>query len=365
MIADSEEEDDIAMLLSAQLTALRLQQPEDLEGVIQTTRDDVLGIKRSGWKYDPELSDKRNRIRKYFYDKYGSSNTHRKENGRTPRAVIEILVEGMDDLTAAEYLYNADRGILGEKWPREREYALEYANRVLAKDPISRGALLLKAYANVDAVESARLLVKHYPNDEHAVDVAASDLYEEYPEEAIAAISRILPEDGLHSSSTFHILLGNAYERLDMLYDAADQFQKAYAAGHNWARHRYNLIERGEHDSRPIWEQRAVLIETAATKTLDLEAYMSAAYADFAKAYQDAFETEYALSEATPEGHMNALVGMARAFAKAGDAQNAQDAYNAVRKRYLRRVVERVFRQLDEQERLRRQAPSGKGGGEK
>ena len=44
-------------------------------------------------------------------DRYGSSNTHRKENGRTPRAVvIEILVEGMDDMAAAEYLYETNWG---------------------------------------------------------------------------------------------------------------------------------------------------------------------------------------------------------------------------------------------------------------
>ncbi len=90
----------------------------------------------------------------------------------------------------------------------------------------------------------------------------------------------------------------------------------------------------------------------------NLEAEMSSAYADFAKAYQSMFEMEYALSEATPEGYMNALLGMARAFAKSGDAQHAQDAYNAVRKRHSREEVERVFRRFDEQERLKRQSPS-------
>ena len=388
MIADGEEEEDIAMLLSAQLITLRLQQPEDLDGVIQTTRDDVLGIKRSGWEYDPRYSKKMNRIHKYFYDKYGSSNTHRKEDGRTPRAVIEILVEGMDNLTAAEYLYNSNWGIGGEKWPREREYAIEYANRVLAKDPTSSDALILKADANVDAVESARLLVKHYPDDERAIANAASDLEHDYPEEAIAAISRILPEDGLHSDSMFHILLGNSYERLDMLYEAADQFQKAYAAGNSWASYRYNLLERGERAGPSIWEERAAAAEAAAAPPQpaeasgqptqrppdaptppetppsieppppppDIEAEMSAAYADFAKAYQGAFEMEYSLSEATPEGYMNALLGMARAFARAGDAKRGQDAYNAARKRYSPEEIQQAFRRFDEQDRLRREA---------
>ena len=83
---------------------------------------------------------------------------------------------------------------------------------------------------------------------------------------------------------------------------------------------------------------------------------MAAAYADLAKAYQSAFEMEYGLSEATPEGYMNALLGMARAFARAGDAKRGQDAYNAVRKRHSREEVQQAFRQMDERERLRRQA---------
>ncbi len=91
---------------------------------------------------------------------------------------------------------------------------------------------------------------------------------------------------------------------------------------------------------------------------------MSAAYADFAKAYQSAFEMEYALSDATSEGYMNALLGMARAFARAGDAQRAQDAYNAVRKRHSLEEVQQAFRRFDEQERLKRQPPNEEEDGE-
>ncbi len=405
MIADGEEERHVITMLSSQMFTLRVQRPEDLDRVIQRTRDEILGIERSGWTYDPKKSKKMNRIRKYLYDQYGNSNIHRKENGRTPRAVIEILVEGMDDLTAAKYLYNSNRGIGGEKWPREREYAIEYANRVLAEDPTSLEALILKARGNPDAaestlnfhlypdnerVEAARLLIKHYPDDERAVANAIGGLYRKFPEEAIAAISRILPEDGLHSNSRFHIILGNSYERLDMIYEAADQFQKAYAAGNPKARYRYDLLERGERASPSIWEERvAAAAEAAKLAPQPAEASrpqrqpdaptspdapggvepppgaamdMAAAYADFAEAYQDAFEMEYGLSEATPEGYMNALLGMARAFAKAGDAQRAQDAYNAVRKRHSCEEIEQAFRRFDEQERLKRQPPNDENG---
>ena len=356
---------------------------------IQTAPDDMPGIER--WTYDPSVSKKMNRIRKYLYDQYGSSDVHRKENGRTPRGVIEILVEGMDDLEAAEYLYRSDWGIGGEKWPMEKEYAIEYANRVLAKDPTSLEALILKADANVDAVESARLLIKHYPDNERAVARAVGDLYRDFPEETISAISRILPEDGLHPNSRFHFTLGNSYERLDMMYEAADQFQKAFAAGHKVASYRYDLLEGGERAFPSIWEERAAAAAESVKQTPqpaeasgqptqrspdaptppetprgveppppppNLEAEMFAAYANFAKAYQSAFEMEYSLSEATPEGYMNALLGMARAFAKAGDAQHAQDAYNAVRKRHSLEEVQQAFRRFDEQERLKRQPPS-------
>ena len=362
---------------------------------IQTAPDDMPGIER--WTYDPSVSKKMNRIRKYLYDQYGSSDVHRKENGRTPRGVIEILVEGMDDLEAAEYLYRSDWGIGGEKWPMEKEYAIEYANRVLAKDPTSLEALILKADANVDAVESARLLIKHYPDNERAVARAVGDLYRDFPEETISAISRILPEDGLHPNSRFHFTLGNSYERLDMMYEAADQFQKAFAAGHKVASYRYDLLEGGERAFPSIWEERAAAAAESVKQTPqpaeasgqptqrspdapqppetprgvepppippDAEMDMAAAYADFAKAYQSAFETEYSLSEATPEGYMNALLGMARAFARAGDAKHAQDAYNAARKRYSPEEIQQAFRRFDEQERLRREASNEENDGE-
>ncbi len=368
MIAEGLGDDEISRRLSARLLSMRGISPKK------------------------QLSEKQIRIRQYLREQRGSVLLHGK---KTPRAVIEILVEGMDDLTAAKYLYNAGRGESypeagGERWiRREKEYAIEYADRALAKDPTSRDALLLKAYANVDAVESARLLVEHHPYDERAVAAAASDLFLHYPEEAIVAIGRILREDYLHSNSRFHMLLGNAYERLDMLYEAADQFQKAMVVGGARAgRWRLSGLQEGNPAYQPIWEERLAGVENFAPaqqyqppyifkfpkRSLDPptppdaprpkspppseEIDMAAAYADFAKAYQDAFEMEYALSEATPEGYMNALLGMARAFAKAGDAQRAQDAYNAVRKRHSREEIQQVFRLLDAQERQKQQPPN-------
>ncbi|MDE0022241.1 MAG: hypothetical protein OXT69_12790 [Candidatus Poribacteria bacterium] len=409
MIANGEKDEEIIRALIFNLWNMRkTKNPKELERFIEESRESELEdeTESAGWKYNPEYSEKMNRIHKYRYEQFGYS-LYRK--GKTPRAVIEILVEGMDDLTAAKYLVDAvtqPEGSLfpevkGESWSRsEKEYAAEYADRVLAKDPSSLDALRVKIYSDVDTIESARLLIEHHPDDEQAVLSAASQLYLNYPEETIDAISRILPEDGLHSRSKFHTLLGNAYERLDMLYEAADQFQKAFAAGSTMGgRWRYQMLEQGKRSFPSIWEERAAAAESAKQTPTAPSAPshgrphgaapdephgapplpdhpdaprpegappppsgaamdMASAYADFAKAYQDAFEMEYGLSEATPEGYMNALLGMARAFAKAGDAQHAQDAYNAVRKRHSREEVQQVFRRFDEQERLKRQPPS-------
>ncbi len=358
-IEKGDNDEKIAARLNANLKYYRRRSTNMLDAIYQRMIE-----KRGNWKYDPNFSEKKNRIDKYLVEHTGLS--YVPEGEKTPRGAIEMLVEGMDDLTAAKYLLDpySFQEAGGEYWDRdESEYAAEYAERVLAEDPSSRDALIVKMDAGVDAIETARLLIKHHPTDEEAVMIATNRFYREYPEEAIAAIVRILPEDGQHSHSSFHMTLGIAYERLDMLYDAADQYHKAYAVGRLMAEGRYSTLERGERSVSSILEERAAASAKQAPAVdpeskPDLEAEMSAAYANFSKAYQRAFEMEYALSEATPEGYMNALLGMARAFAKAGDAQHAQDAYNAVRKRHSREEVEQVFRRFDEQERLKRQPPN-------
>ena len=407
MIEDGEDEEEIAWSLYRDLVSLRDHSGDELDEEIQARRDMELGIDRSPIydPRDPTLSEKANRIREYFYERHGSVDYHQ-EDGRTPRAVIDILVEGMDDLTAAKYLYAGGRGSYfseasDEEWIKnEKQYAAEYADRVLANDPSSRDALLIKIFTPSDVdekIELSRRLLKHHPDDEDAVNFASSILYESYPEETVAAISRLLPEDDLHSNPSLHFDLGRAYERLDMLYEAADQYQIAFAIGSSGAaRGLYERLEQGGRNIPSIWEERAAAAE-AAQQPLppaespapgfetppdprdmeqarphddsdaprgveppppppDIEAEMSAAYADFAKAYQSAFEMEYALSAATPEGYMNALLGMARSFARAGDAKHAQDAYNAARKRYSPEEIQQAFRRFDEQDRLRREA---------
>ena len=266
MIADGEDDDEIASRLHGQLVTLREYDGEEMDKQIQQRRKIALGV-YDPFHYDPRdpsLSDKENRIREYFYNHYGSVMYH-EENGRTPRAVIDILVEGMDDMTAAKYLYGGGRDsyfseAYGERWVKSEEtYAAEYADRVLAKDPTSRDALLIKVFAPVDlndAIESSQRLLKHHPDDEEAVRFATGYLFENYPEETVAAISRFLPREDLHFNPMLHFTLGNAYERLDMIYEAADQYQLSFAAGLSVGRDLYERLERGDRNYPSIWEER-------------------------------------------------------------------------------------------------------------
>ena len=392
MIAEGASDEELGSRISAVISVLRHRSPEDLEKIYKRWEDSKQGVVEThGWKYDPNFTEKQNRIDKYLFEH--TEKGYLSEGDKTPRAVIEILVEGMDDLTAAKYLIHEPvvfPEAKGEFWRRETEYAAEYAERALAIDPSSRDALLVKMFtsAGIDKIETARLLIEHHSTDDDAVIHASRRLYKEYPEEAIAAILNVLPEDGPHVYSSTHMVLGNAYERLDMLYEAAEQFQIAFAAGRMAGDYRFSILERGERALPSIWEERAAAAQTpqpaeasaqpaqiqpaAPSETPrgveppppppNLEAEMSAAYADSAKAYQSAFDMEYSLSEATPEGYMNALLGMARAFARAGDAERAQNAYNAARKRYSPEEIQQVFRRFDEQERLRREASNEEDG---
>ncbi|MDE0019779.1 MAG: hypothetical protein OXT69_00150 [Candidatus Poribacteria bacterium] len=352
----------------------------------------------STWAWNPHLSDRQNRIFQTLLATTGSTR-YPKGSEITPPEIIEVLVEGMDDLTAAQKLYDPTRGW---GWRPEREYGKMYLERALAKDPTSRDGLALKIIMSPreEKGDVARRLIELYPNDTWAVNQATSALWRDFPEETIAAIEPLFASK--ETPVWAHMYLSFAYERLDMMDKAVyhngfipipkmhGRSPSIYPA--------WNFSpERRRFPS--IWEERAAAAAEAAQQAApsaesvapgfegpfdprDFEPShshdhpdaprgveppppppgaamdMAAAYADFAKAYQDVFEMEYGLSEATPEGYMNALLGMARAFARAGDAQRAQDAYNAVRKRHSREEVEQVFRRFDERERLKRQPPN-------
>ena len=326
------------------------------------------------WEWRPNLSDLENRVRKAIFEETGTYDPY--PILKTPRSVIEILVEGMDDLTAARSLHDPP---WEWNWTQEPAYALEYVDRALETDPTSRDALLFKRdivgeYAAEEAI--ARQLIEHHPNDEKALVDAALSLRYKFPEETVIALMPYLESIKGAPNGELHDSLGVAYERLGMLEEAMEQYKIALEAGDRDAKRGYGRMKRGK-PYPLIWETRAAA-EAAKQSLLadpappseaheappNLEAEMSAAYADFAKAYESAFEMEYALSEATPEGYMNALLGMARAFARAGDAERAQNAYNAARKRYSPEEIQQVFRRFDEQDRLRREASNEEDDGE-
>ena len=344
---------------------LRGIQGKELEQLLKQRRSELAGMDpsdreehviNSGFrtvKWNPEYSDQKNRIRQKLFELTGST----RYPSDPPSELIEMLAEGMDDLTAAQKLYTGFIGLSSFK------YANIYVDRALAKDPDSRDALVLKARLahntrlsrktgneRIYSRDAARRLVELYPDDQEAMRAALNALCYDYPEDAIELLEPLAPKDGAHWSRE---ALGTAYERLDMI-GMANYHYSRIEVGH----HTGPYIVTPEGRSVPsIWEERApdaAAMQTPSAPSAEMD--MAAAYADFAKAYQSAFEMEYALSEATPEGYMNALLGMARAFARAGDAKRGQDAYNAVRKRHSREEVLQVFRQLDKQDWLRREA---------
>ncbi len=357
---------------------LRGIQGEELEQRLEQRRSELAGMDasereehviNSGFrtvKWNPAYSGQKNRIRQKLFELTGST----LYPNEAPPELIEMLVEGLDDLTAAR---NLEYPPQGWGWRPEREYAKVYIERALIKNPTSRDALLMKLDHTPldDRPALARQLLELFPDDDKVFRSAAPTLAHNFPEEAIEVMGPRAPKDAHH---WIHHQLGIAYERLDMI----DKANYHYELGEKTS---FRFMT--THDDRnfpSIWEERAAA-EAAQQAPLpaespapdfesppdprdmepppNLEAEMSAAYADFAKAYQSAFEMEYALSDATSEGYMNALLDMARAFARAGDAQHAQDAYNAVRKRHSLEEVQQAFRRFDEQERLKRQPPSG------
>ena len=61
------------------------------------------------WKWNPAYSDRKNRIRQKLFELDGTTR-YPKGSEITPPEIIAILVEGMDDLTAAQKLYNPTGG---------------------------------------------------------------------------------------------------------------------------------------------------------------------------------------------------------------------------------------------------------------
>ena len=359
----------------------------------------------STWAWDPGFSDRRNRIRQKLFELNGTTR-YPKGSEITPPEIIEVLVEGMDDLTAAQRLYDPTRGW---RWRSEPEYAKTYLERALAKDPTSRDALALKITMSPmeEQGAAARRLIELHPNDTWAVNQATFFLWRDYPEEAIAAIEPLFASK--ETPTWAHMHLSFAYERLDMMDKAV--YHNGFIPipeTHGRSPTIYPAWDFSPERRRfpSIWEERAAAAAEAAQQAAssaesvapdfegpfdprdfepphphddpdaprpegsppppppNTEMDMAAAYADFAKAYQSAFEMEYSLSEATPEGYMNALLGMARAFARAGDAERAQNAYNAARKRYSPEEIQQAFRRFDEQDRLRREASNEEDDGD-
>ena len=84
----------------------------------------------------------------------------------------------MDDLTAAKHLLHGFALSSDWSWLPEPKHAVEYAERVLAKDPTSRDALLVKLFVPMGTarLDVRRRLMELYPDDADTMAIATGGL---------------------------------------------------------------------------------------------------------------------------------------------------------------------------------------------
>ena len=350
---------------------------------------------RSKRKYiwDPKRTDHGNRIGQKLFEIYGATAPPEE----TPREVIEILVEGVDYATAAKNLLFPPHD---RSWPwskREPAYALEYAELALAEDPTSRDGLYVMftlPHTKEERQSYGLQLLEHHPNDERILFESGFALMEDFPVEVVAALEPYAAKNDV--GWMIHTPLSHAYARLGMLNKARDHRQLAYEGG---AIRYWDGVDLAEVWPSTIWEdwdkaaaeaaaKRQIAEGSAFSPPSDLQpsapdrappppqgqdrpplehARMAAdAYARAAKAYHDAFRRAYehpgsfpplpaADSPVSSEAYLNAMVGIARAFAVSGDAEQAQAVYTQARQLFTKKEAEEAFRRFDEEDKRQRE----------
>ena len=134
---------------------------------------------------------------------------------------IEILIEGMDTLSAAKYL----------KTLRLFDSAFECAERALAENPSSFEALLLRTKLlpsdREDEREAGfRQLLEMYPSSVEVLAGLGGMLSTSRPYEAIQYLQKAVAVDP--SNSGAYVELGYSYEKLGQYDKALSAFQKAF-----------------------------------------------------------------------------------------------------------------------------------------
>ncbi len=186
----------------------------------------------------PEISEEKRKRISALYDGNSWDRDPSWAKDGPPQEEIDILVEGLDNLSAAKYL-KALGGYNG--------YAREYAEKALAENPDDFETLFIWTRLrdrNEDDKREAgyRRLLEMDPNFVPALVGLGSKLKKDSPEEAIELLqmaNRLDPSEGLYE-------LAWAYQRIGEYDKAVPMLKKAYERyNHRWMLSEIKSIEAG------------------------------------------------------------------------------------------------------------------------
>ena len=186
----------------------------------------------------PEISEEKRKRISALYDGNSWDRDPSWAKDGPPQEEIDILVEGLDNLSAAKYLKT-----LGGY----NDYAREYAEKALAENPDDFETLFiwtrLQERSEDDKREAGyRKLLEMDPNFVPALVGLGSMLKEDTPEEAIELLQKansLDPSEGLYE-------LAWAYQRIGEYDKAVPMLNKAYERyNHRWMLSEITSIEAG------------------------------------------------------------------------------------------------------------------------
>ena len=186
----------------------------------------------------PEISEEKRKRISALYDgnSWDKDPSWAKEG--PPREEVDILVEGLNNLSAAKYLKAL--GGYGD-------YAREYADKALADNPNDFETLFIwtQLRSSNETVEKElgyRSLLEMDPNSIPALVGLGSIIKKDAPEEAIEHLekaNRLEPSEGLYE-------LGWAYQRIGEYDKAIPMLEKAYGRyNHRWMLSEIESIKAG------------------------------------------------------------------------------------------------------------------------
>ncbi len=210
----------------------------------------------------PEISEEKRRRISALYDgnSWDIDPSWAKEG--PPREEVDILVEGLNNLSAAKYL----KALGGYA-----DYAREYADKALADNPNDFESLFIwtQLRSSNELVEKElgyRSLLEMDPNSIPALVGLGSIIKKDAPEEAIGLLekaNRLDPSEGLYE-------LGWAYQRIGEYDKAIPMLEKAYGRySHQWMLSEIESIKAGTPQIPLIQRESQVYQENETDSNVD------------------------------------------------------------------------------------------------